>query len=166
MPERLAYVRLNEAALRHLPADAAYTINGVPGAGLVTLTARDPVLVDKEGKCLGVPVDFIASIKLHKEMVIPRDADGAGIDRIARFLIAPKPFAVPQRAAPTNDNIFNTTGDAEADALDVFNTAGEVSPEETAEEPAADAKPSAKASGAKPPKRGGTSTPADPTALP
>lgn len=125
MAERTAYIRLNPEALRHFP-EMNYTIAGVPGRGVVTLTARDPVLVDVQGKSLGVPESFVRSAGLHKENVEPRDVDGALVNRIPRFKIADTPFASQRAIAAVQEDVFNAAGDEGNDEdVSIFNGEGD-----------------------------------------
>ena len=164
MPEKTAYLRLNPEALRHFP-EMNYTLSGVPGRGLVTLTARDPVLVDAEGKCLGVPESFVRSAGLHKENVEPRDIDGALVNRVARFKIATTPFAVPKATVAAQDEVFNAAGDeGNEDDVSLFNSEGDAEQTEGAEAPRASAAPAGNAP--RPPKKNRPGSAPDPTALP
>lgn len=168
MPEKTAYLRLNPEALRHFP-EMNYTLAGVPGRGVVTLTARDPVLIDAEGKCLGVPESFVRAAGLHKENVEPRDIDGALVNRIPRFKIATTPFVVPKATAAAQEDVFNAAGDTDSEDENVFNAQGDTEDlADGAEVPRASAAPSGNAprNGGNGGKKNRTSGAPDPTALP
>jgi len=172
MADRIAYLRLNPEALRYFP-EMNYTLNGVPGRGMVTLTAREPVLTDKDGACLGVPESYVRASALHEEMVEPRDEDGALINRIHRFKIAPSPFAVPKLPQSAHKDVFNAAGDeGNAEEPSLFNSDGDAEQGDAdaaaAEAPRTSAAPAGNAArnGAPGSKRNRTSGAPDPAALP